>query len=151
MVRIRSPELSPQSKRAALVGGIFYVLILLVTPHVMGFGGGFTVESFFGALFSVQVGPWLWWAFIGGGIVGAVLAVTFVRYGLVTPILSVIVMYAFSMYQMWQLLQAPYPLLPGTPYDFYLIGWPILLLIALGVGAIEWRVQTAISPPTNPT
>ncbi|PHQ38093.1 hypothetical protein DJ69_13400 [Halorubrum persicum] len=71
------------------------------------------------------------------------LAIAFVQYKLVTPLASVVVLYGMAMSQMWRVLQAPEPLLPGTPVYLYLIDWPLLFLIALGSGLIERRVRTA--------
>jgi hypothetical protein len=95
---------------------------------------------------SIQVGPRLWWAILGGAVLEAVLAVTVVRYRLVSPLLSVAVVYGVTMYQMWQALQSPYPLLPGTPLDFYLLSWPLLLGLALATGLVERRIRA-----TEPT
>jgi len=47
---------------------------------------------------------------------------------------------------MWNALQGPAPLLPGTPYDLYLIGWPLLLVAAVTVGYLEHRVRSGRSP-----
>ena len=33
------------------------------------------------------------------------------------------------------------PLLPGTPLDVYLVGWPLLLLLVVGVGVVERRFR----------
>lgn len=151
MGSLRSPDRSSRTARAALLGGVCYVLVVLATPPVMGFGVRGGLASLLGALFDPQVGPLLWWGLLGGAIVGAVVAVAAVRYRLVTPALSVAVAYAVSVYQMWRALQTPAPLLPGTPYDIYVVGWPVLLLLAVGVGAIELRVRTARRASTDPT
>lgn len=121
---------------AAIGGGVGYVLVLL-TSAVWAYGRA-DVSA---ALVSSQIGPWLWWALLGGAVVGAVLAAAFVRYGLVSPLLSVTLVYGVAMYQMWHALQSPYPLLPGTPLDLYLVGWPLLLALALGSGLVEHRVR----------
>ena len=144
MATPRLPARSSRTARAALVGGVCYVGVLLATPPLMGFGGEGGLASLLGALFDPQVGPVLWWVILGGGIVGAVVAVTVVRYRLVAPALSAVVAYTYSVYQMWLALQSTALLLPGTPYDIYVVGWPVVLLLAVGVGAIEWRVRTAL-------
>lgn len=145
MVASRSPGRTSRTARAALLGGVCYVLVLLATPTVMGFGGKGGLASLLGALFDPQVGPVLWWGVLGGGIVGTVVAVAAVRSRLVAPALCVVVAYAVSVYQMWRALQTPAPLLPGTPYDLYVVGWPVVLLLAVGVGAIERRVRSALT------
>lgn len=136
-------------KRAALVGGVVYALMLLAAPLVLEFGNESSVDSFIGALASRHVEPWLWWILLGGALVGAVLAITYCQYGLVTPTLSVVSVYLVSMLQMWQLLRAPHPLLPGTPYDSYYIGWAVLLGLALIAGVIEQRVRQVILVDVN--
>lgn len=122
----------------AIGGSLGYVLILLITA-----ASAYGVADLLAALVSIQIGPWLWWAFLGGAVVGAVLAVTFVNYRLVSPLISVTLVYTVAMYQMWQALQSPYPLLPGTPLDLYLVGWPLLLALALATGIIERRIRGA--------
>jgi hypothetical protein len=94
-------------------------------------------------LVSIQVGPFLWWAILGDAVVGAMIATAYTRFGLVKPLVSVVVVFAVTMYQMRQVLQAPEPALPGTPLNLYLIGWPLLLLTALGSGLIERRVRAS--------
>jgi len=50
------------SWRAALVGGVTYVAVLTATWHwAYGLSSGTA-----GMLLSVHVGPWLWWALLGG-------------------------------------------------------------------------------------
>ena len=127
---------SRKTQLAALVGSFGYVLALLL-PAGLAYG----LSDLFSGLVSIQIGPWLWWAILGGAVLGAVLSVTVVRYRFVSPLLSVAVVYGVTMYQMWQALQSPYPLLPGTPLDFYLLGWPLLLLLALAIGFVERRVR----------
>ena len=135
------PKPSPFSQKtqlAALVGSVGYVLVLLL-PAGVAYG----LSDVAWALVSIQVGPWLWWAILRGAVLGAVLAVTVVRYGLVSPLLSVAVVYVATMYRMWQALQSPNPLLPGTPLDLYLLSWPLLLGLALTIGLAERRVRAA--------
>jgi len=126
-----------ESKGVAVVGGLLYILILLGLWFLI-YGG---IRGLAGALFTSQVGPWIIYAFGGGTVVGAVLAVGIARYRLVAPTLVVFVAFSVSMYEMWQLLQQPYTLLPGTPYDIYLVGWPVVLCLAVVGGIIEKRVR----------
>lgn len=95
---------------------------------------------------TVQVGPVLVYAFAGGAVVGAALAVAAVRYRLVFPAVVVAAVFAVSMYRMWQVMQEPYVLLPGTPYDLYLVGWPVTLALAVAAGVVE----RAFRGPTGP-
>jgi hypothetical protein len=129
---------SRKTQLAGLVGSLGYVLALLITAGLV-----YGLADLMAMLVSVQVGPFLWWAILGGSVVGAMIAIALTRYGLVTPLVSVVVVFAVTMYQMWQVLQAPEPALPGTPLDLYLIGWPLLLLTALGSGLIERRVRAS--------
>ncbi|WP_168654580.1 hypothetical protein [Halorubrum sp. PV6] len=138
LVLPNSSTFSRKTQLAALVGSLGYVLVLLSTA-----GLAYGLTNLLAGLVSIQIGPWLWWSILGGAVVGALLAIAFAQYGSVTPLLSVVVIYGMAMYQMWQVLQAPEPLLPGTPLDLYLIGWPLLFLLALGSGLIERRVRTA--------
>jgi len=131
------PALSRRTKLAAAGGSLLYVLVLLVS-WAWTYGG---LAGLFGALFSVQVGPWLIYAFGGGALLGALLAVTVVRYRLVTPTVVVAVLFAVAMYRMWQAMQGPYTLLPGTPYDIYLVAWPVVLGIAITVGFVEYTIR----------
>lgn len=102
-----------------------------------------------GALVSVQIGPFLWWALLGGAVVGVVLGVSVARYGLISPLFSVLIVYGVAMYQMWQAVHSPYSLLPGTPLDLYLIGWPLLLGIVLVSGLVERRLRNSIAASQN--
>lgn len=138
----RPSDLSSETRTAALGGALGYLLILLGTWQ---WASG-SVTELGGLLLSVQVGPWLWWAGLGGASVGAVLAASFVRYDLLSPIAVVTAVYGVATYLMWNALQGPAPLLPGTPYDLYLIGWPLLLGVAVAVGYVEHRVLSGRSP-----
>jgi hypothetical protein len=138
----RPSDLSSETRTAALGGALGYLLVLLASWQ-WAYG---SVAELGGLLLSVQVGPWLWWAALGGASVGAVLAVSFVRYDLLSPLAVVAAVYGVATYLMWEALQGPAPLLPGTPYDLYLIGWPLLLGVAVAVGYVEHRVRPGRSP-----
>lgn len=140
----QASRLARNTRRAAIGGSLGYVLVVLITA-VWAYGPADLAAG----LVSVQIGPWLWWALLGGAVVGAVLAVTVARYGLVSPLLSVTLVYGVAMYRMWQALQSPNPLLPGTPLDLYLVGWPLLLVVAIGSGLVERRVRTTAPPAEN--
>jgi hypothetical protein len=109
------------------------------------YGGTNVLDAFV----SRQIGPFLWWAVLGGVVIGIGLAVTVVRYGLISPLLSVVAVYGMTMYLMWQALQSPNPLQPGTPLDIYLISWPLLLIIALSSGLVERRLRNRYSSPED--
>lgn len=136
------PTISRRTKAAAVWGGLLYVLVLLTAWAWIHSG----LSNLVDALLSVQVGPWLVYAFGGGALVGAVLAVSVVRYRLVTPVLTVAAIFGVAMYRMWQAMQAPYVLLPGTPYDLYLVGWPVVLGTAITVGFVEHAVRAGDNP-----
>ncbi|ESP88174.1 hypothetical protein [Candidatus Halobonum tyrrellensis] len=123
-------------RRGALLGSVGYSLVLIVTVSVA------YSPLFWVALFTVQVGPWVWWALLGGGIVGATLGVTVVRYGLLSPVLVVAAAYVVTVYRMWETLTSPRLFLPGTPLDLYAVGWPVLLGVALGCGLVERHVRS---------
>lgn len=133
-----TPTLVRKRQWTAIGGSLGYVLVLLITA-----AWAYGPADLAAGLTSIQIGPWLWWALLGGAVVGAVLAVTFVYYRLVFPLFSVALVYVVATYQMWQALQSPYPLLPGTPLDLYLVGWPLLLALALVSGLIERRIRGA--------
>jgi cation transport ATPase len=125
------------NERLAATGGVLYVSLLLTTWFLVY--GGF--DGLAAALFTVQVGPWLVYAFGGAFVVGAVVAVSAVRYRLATPSLVVFTAFAVAVYRMWVLLRQSVTLLPGTPFDIYLVGWPVVLGLAVGSGLVERRVR----------
>lgn len=123
---------------AAIAGAVVNPGVLLATwTAAIG-----TPAETWRLLFDAQVGPWLWWSIAGGAVVGAVVAVALVRDGLVAPLLGVALTYGFAVYETWELLRAPEPVLPGTPLDLYLVGWPLVLVLAVVLGAGERRVRT---------
>ena len=125
------------SWRAALVGGVTYVAVLTATCHwAYGLSAG-TAQI----LLSVQVGPWLWWAIVGGAAVGAYVGATLAA-GRVGPTAVVAFAYLVVSYRMWLLLQEPNVLLPGTPLDLYLVGWPLLFGLAALAGRLEGRFRS---------
>lgn len=101
------------------------------------------------ALVSTQIGPFLWWGLLGGAIIGVVLARSVIQHRLISPLLSVVIIYGVAIYQMWQALHSPNPLQPGTPLDIYLIGWPLLLSLVLGSGLVERRLRNNIPSSGN--
>jgi hypothetical protein len=138
----RPSDLSSETRTAALGGALGYLLLLLLSWQ-WAYGWGAELG---GLLLSAQVGPWLWWMILGGAFVGAVVTVSFVRYDLRFPTVVVAAVYAVATYFMWNALQASAPLLPGTPYDLYFLGWPLLLGAAVAVGYVEHRVRSGRSP-----
>jgi hypothetical protein len=126
------------SERLAATGGLLYVSVLLSTWFLVH--GGF--DGLAAALFTVQVGPWLVYAFCGAFAVGAVVVVSAVRYRLVTPSLVVLAALVVAIYRTWELLQRSVTLLPGTPFDIYLVGWPVVLGLGIGSGLVERRMRT---------
>lgn len=71
---------SRKTQLTGLVGSLGYVLALLITA-----GLAYGLGDFMAMLVSIQVGPFLWWAILGGIVVGAMLAIAFARYRVVTP------------------------------------------------------------------
>lgn len=133
---VGGPPLVGRTRWAALLGSLGYVLVLLASAS-----WAYGPADVAAALVSAQVGPWLWWALLGGAVVGGALAATVVRHGLVAPLLGVAVVYVATLYRMWQVLRSPNPPLPGTPLDLYLVGWPLLLALALALGVLERQVR----------
>ena len=127
---------SRKTRRAAIVGSIGYVLILLASS-IWAYG----LPDVSAALVSIQIGPWLWWALLGGAIVGAVLIITLVRDRVVTPVLSITILYGVMMYLMWQAMQSPYSIFPPTPLDLYLLGWPLLIVVVLISRFLELKTR----------
>lgn len=122
--------------RTAIAGGMGYVLVLLATL-MWAYG----MANVLDALVSTQIGPFLWWALLGGEVIGAVIGVSVIQHRLISPLLSIIIFYGVTICQMWQSLHSPNPLQPGTPLDIYLIGWPLLLTFILGSGLVELRLR----------
>ena len=138
---VHPSELSPKTRIAAIAGALGYLLVLLGSWY-WAYGSLMELRAL---LLTAQVGPWLWWAFLGGALVGAVLAVSLVQYNLLSPLIVVAAVYGVATYLMWIVLQAPEPPLPGTPYDLYLVGWPLLLGAAVAIGYLEHRVRSGRS------
>lgn len=134
----RRPDAASVSLRAAIAGGLVHPAVLLAS---WTWGRGTPSETW-RLLFSVQVGPWLWWSIVGGAVVGTVVAVALVRDGLVAPLLGVGLLYGIAVYETWQLLHAPEPVLPGTPLDLSLVGWPLVLALVVGLALGERRLRT---------
>lgn len=132
----RPSTVSPETRRWAVVGGLGYALLLLATLLWAYSPSGVT-----GALTSAQIGPFLWWALLGGAVVGVAVAVAVRQYGLVSPLLGVLVVYGVTVFLMWRTLRSPNPLMPGTPLDVYLVGWPLLLVLVVGSGVVERRLR----------
>jgi cation transport ATPase len=134
------------NERLAATGGVLYVSLLLTTWFLVYRG----FDGLAAALFTVQVGPWLVYAFGGAFVVGAVMAVSIVRYRLAMPSLVVLAAFAVAVYRTWELLQRSVTLLPGTPFDIYLVGWPVVLGLAVGGGLVERRVRGRKAAETAP-
>lgn len=143
---VRPTELSPKTRIAALAGALGY-LLLIVGSWYWAYG---SLVELGGLLLTAQVGPWLWWVFIGGAMVGGVLAVSLVRYNLLSPLIVVAVVYGVASYHMGKVLQAPEPPLSGTPYDLYFVSWPLILGTAIAIGYLEHRVRSGRSPNEIP-
>lgn len=120
---------------AALAGSLGYLALLAATWH-----WAYGLSGLGRMLVSAQVGPWLWWAALGGATVGGV-AAAFAADRLVSPATVVALTYGLVVYRMWQLLRRPEVLLPGTPLDLYLVGWPVVLGLAVAAGRLERRVR----------
>jgi len=136
--RLWPPSVSRRTQWVALTGGLAYVAVVLVV-WVAAYRGPGLLD----ALFTVQVGPWLVYAFGGAALVGAALAVSFDRYGLVGPTVAVTCLFAVAVYQLWQALRSPYVVLVGDPFQIYLVGWPVVLCVAVLVGLAERYVRGA--------
>jgi hypothetical protein len=137
----RPSTVPAETRRWALVGALGYALLLLATLL-----WAYSPSGVIGALTSVQIGPFLWWALLGGAVVGVAVAVAVRQYGLVSPLLSVVFLYTATAYLMWERLRAPAPLMPGTPLDIYLLGWPLVLALAVGMGLVEHRLRERSEP-----
>jgi len=143
MVSVRRPwppTVSRRTRWAALAGALAYGAVVLVV-WVLAYGGLGLLDG----LFTVQVGPWLVYAFGGAAVVGAALAVSVDRYGLFGPTVAVMCLFAVAVYQLWQALQSPYVLMPGDPFQLYLVGWPVVLCVAVVVGLAERYVRATTS------
>ena len=123
----------------AVSGALTYVTVVLVT-WLLAYGS----LTLLAGLFTVQVGPWLVYAFGGAGLVGAALAVSLDRYGLVGPTAVVAGLFAFALFRLWQARQNPAVLLVGDPFQLYLVAWPAVFAVAGVVGALERYVRNAV-------
>jgi len=121
------------------------VLAVLLGPFWLGYGPFTSLSGLGDALTSAQVGPWLWWGFAGAAVVGAVAGGAVGRDRLVAPAVVAAAVYAGAIYRTWVALQDPAPLLPGTPYDLALVGWPVTLALAVAAGAVERYARRAIA------
>lgn len=74
---------------------------------------------------------------------GDLLAVTFVHYRRMFPLLGVTLVCRVVNVSDVAGPTAPYPLLLGASPDIYLVGWPVLLALALVSGLIERRTWGA--------
>jgi hypothetical protein len=137
--RLWPPTVSRRTQRAALAGALAYVAVVLAV-WVAAYGGPGLLDG----LFTVQVGPWLVYAFGGAAVVGATLAVSVDRYGLVGPTAAVACLFAVTVYQLWQALQSPAVLLVGDPFQIYLVGWPVVLAVAVFAGLVERYVRATM-------
>jgi hypothetical protein len=138
-LRSWSPDDPRRARVAALGGALAYVAVVLVV-WVLAYGGPGLLEG----LFTLQVGPWLVYAFGGAALVGAVLAVSVAEYDLVSPTAVVVGLFAFVLYDLWQALQNPAVLLPGDPFQLYLVGWPAVLVVAGVAGLVERYVRAVV-------
>lgn len=88
----------------------------------------------------------------GAVLVGLVPAVALLDARLVTPALAVITLFVWGGYGTWAVLQAPGVATGPTPLDLYLVGWFVVLAVALFAGAVEYgsrrlgRVLSALLP-----
>jgi hypothetical protein len=138
-LRSMAPDEPRRARSAALGGALAYVAVVLVVWLLAYDGVGLLA-----GLFTVQVGPWLVYAFGGAALVGGALAVSFFEYDLVTPIVAVACLFAVAVYQLWQALQSPAVLLVGDPFQFYLLAWPAVLVVAALVGVGERYVRATV-------
>lgn len=120
-----------------MVGGLVHPAVLLATWTWLATSPAETWRL----QFSAQVGPWLWWSIAGGAVVGTVWAVALVREGLVAPLLGVALTYGVAVHETLKLLGAPEPVLPGTPLDLYLVGWPLVVVLAVALAVAERRLR----------
>jgi len=137
--RLWPPPVSRRTQWTALAGALAYVAVVLVV-WVAAYGG----PGLLAGLFTMQVGPWLVYAFGGAAVVGATLGVSVGRYGLVAPVAAVACLFAVVLYQLWQALQSPYVLIPGDPFQLYLVAWPAVLAVAVVAGLVERYVRATM-------
>ena len=134
------PDEPRRTRSAALGGALAYVAVVLVV-WLLAYDGAGLLDG----LFTVQVGPWLVYAFGGAALVGGALGVSFVEYDLVSPIVAVACLFAVAVYQLWQALRSPAVLLVGDPFQLYLVAWPAVLAVAVVVGLVERYVRATMS------
>jgi len=122
------PVGSRRTRTVAVCGGLAYG-----SPNLLA------------GLFTAQVGPWLVYAAVGAALVGATLAVSLDAYRLVGPTAVVAVLFGFALYRLWRLLESPVVAMVGDPFQLYLGGWPAVLALAAGAGALERYARSAVA------
>ena len=151
-------QLTKDSKKTLLVvtlGALLGLVSLLVTAMLLQsvrlqfftYPFPFFADSLSPDLFVVYMG-------LGGITIGSLVAIMYVRYQTRVPAIVATLVYLVAVSWTWwqvHLWEGPGgpqelipPLLPWvTVLEYVLLGWPLLLVLALGSGIIEHRLRRA--------
>lgn len=141
----------------ALLGlvGLLVTAMLLQSVRLQFFSHPFPIfaDSLSPHLFGVYVG-------LGGITIGGLIAFFSVRYQTGVPAIVATLVYLLAVSWTWwqvhtweqpSIQESIPPLLPWvTVLEYILLGWPLLLGLALGSGIIEYRRRSAKSVETPP-
>lgn len=126
---------TPRTTRAAALGALVGVAIAVIGLFA---GGIMALENLGELLSDPLVGPLFLYAVLGGGVVGVTVATLYARYRLLAPALLAIGVLAYGALRTWLLFRSPVVPLPGTPIELAFLAWPLVLLVVLAVGSVEY-------------
>ncbi|EJN58270.1 hypothetical protein [Halogranum rubrum] len=101
--------------------------------------------------FSTRAGNELVFAYVGVGAfcLGVLPTALFTTKRLVSPVVVVSTLYLLSAYGTWSLVDSGLTPVDPTPFGWFLLGWPVVAVVALLVGGVELglrRVRDASGP-----
>lgn len=78
---------------------------------------------------------------VGAFLLGALPAVAFATRRLRAPAVVVVAAFTLSAYGTWSIVAAGVTPVDPTPFGWYLLGWPLVAIVALLVGGVEYGLQ----------
>lgn len=139
MVQSRVPS-KPYQRTLTIagIGGILHAILAI----------GIRIWS--GTPTSLSLSPYILWAILGGVIVGGIITLLYVNYGLVAPLLASLLTLFVSGYVTWGMYHSNGGAVLAaawTPMTIYVTFWPVIVGVVLVIGGAEWalnRVRTSI-------